>query len=207
MVQESLSALSLILSVNKIAEQQSNSVVLAAAIPLNKQLYSISYVCLTAGAAGIVFSAFYALVMHHHLFLFNAFYKLLQLSMPTTNIFFEFFVHCQRADRYLGSKNAVLVPGVDWDECNAGVCNGSTGHLPCFCEWMVLRKSRQFPSKYIYYTLTIHEHLFKSITNLTIYNIFCRFTGFKSMYLWMCGTLKEQGPYSTLFLQRYSSGE
>lgn len=34
----------------------------AAAIPINKQLYSISYVCLTAGAAGIVFSVFYLLV-------------------------------------------------------------------------------------------------------------------------------------------------
>ncbi|KAF8387848.1 hypothetical protein HHK36_026510 [Tetracentron sinense] len=32
------------------------------AIPLNKQLYSISYVCLTAGAAALVFSAFYVLV-------------------------------------------------------------------------------------------------------------------------------------------------
>lgn len=33
-----------------------------AAIPMNKQLYSFSYVCFTAGAAGIVFSAFYILV-------------------------------------------------------------------------------------------------------------------------------------------------
>lgn len=32
------------------------------AIPINKQLYSFSYVCFTAGAAGIVFSAFYVLV-------------------------------------------------------------------------------------------------------------------------------------------------
>lgn len=32
------------------------------AIPLNKQLYSFSYVCLTAGAAGLVFSAFYLLI-------------------------------------------------------------------------------------------------------------------------------------------------
>ncbi|KAF6171471.1 hypothetical protein GIB67_017995 [Kingdonia uniflora] len=32
------------------------------AIPLNKQLYSFSYVCFTAGAAGIVFSAFYVLI-------------------------------------------------------------------------------------------------------------------------------------------------
>ncbi|KAK1441063.1 hypothetical protein QVD17_06900 [Tagetes erecta] len=32
------------------------------AIPINKQLYSISYVCFTAGAAGIVFSAFYVLI-------------------------------------------------------------------------------------------------------------------------------------------------
>ncbi|KAL5712685.1 heparan-alpha-glucosaminide N-acetyltransferase [Ranunculus cassubicifolius] len=32
------------------------------AIPINKQLYSFSYVCFTAGAAGIVFSAFYILV-------------------------------------------------------------------------------------------------------------------------------------------------
>ncbi|RWR91937.1 heparan-alpha-glucosaminide N-acetyltransferase [Cinnamomum micranthum f. kanehirae] len=32
------------------------------AIPLNKQLYSFSYVCFTAGAAGIVFSAIYILI-------------------------------------------------------------------------------------------------------------------------------------------------
>ncbi|KAG0460314.1 hypothetical protein HPP92_023442 [Vanilla planifolia] len=32
------------------------------AIPLNKQLYSFSYVCFTAGAAGIVLSAFYILI-------------------------------------------------------------------------------------------------------------------------------------------------
>ncbi|XP_039016002.1 heparan-alpha-glucosaminide N-acetyltransferase-like [Hibiscus syriacus] len=32
------------------------------AIPINKQLYTISYVCLTAGAAGIVFSGFYIVI-------------------------------------------------------------------------------------------------------------------------------------------------
>ncbi|GAB4835799.1 hypothetical protein Ancab_000715 [Ancistrocladus abbreviatus] len=32
------------------------------AIPLNKQLYSLSYVCVTSGAAALVFSAFYILV-------------------------------------------------------------------------------------------------------------------------------------------------
>ncbi|KAF6136418.1 hypothetical protein GIB67_019301 [Kingdonia uniflora] len=32
-----------------------------SAVPLNKQLYSLSYVCLTAGAAALVFSAFYVL--------------------------------------------------------------------------------------------------------------------------------------------------
>lgn len=33
-----------------------------AAIPLNKQLYTLSYVCVTSGAAALVFSAIYALV-------------------------------------------------------------------------------------------------------------------------------------------------
>ncbi|WRX25727.1 hypothetical protein QQP08_018214 [Theobroma cacao] len=33
-----------------------------AAIPINKQLYTISYVCLTAGAAGVVFSGVYILI-------------------------------------------------------------------------------------------------------------------------------------------------
>jgi predicted acyltransferase len=33
-----------------------------AAIPLNKQLYTFSYICVTAGAAGVVFSIFYYLV-------------------------------------------------------------------------------------------------------------------------------------------------
>ncbi|PRQ43636.1 putative heparan-alpha-glucosaminide N-acetyltransferase [Rosa chinensis] len=32
------------------------------AIPINKQLYSFSYVCFTAGAAGLVFSGFYVLI-------------------------------------------------------------------------------------------------------------------------------------------------
>ncbi|RDX67715.1 Heparan-alpha-glucosaminide N-acetyltransferase, partial [Mucuna pruriens] len=32
------------------------------ALPINKQLYSFSYVCFTAGAAGIVFSGFYILI-------------------------------------------------------------------------------------------------------------------------------------------------
>ena len=36
--------------------------ILIAAIPINKQLYSFSYVCFSGGAAGIVFSGFYILV-------------------------------------------------------------------------------------------------------------------------------------------------
>ncbi|XP_077218179.1 heparan-alpha-glucosaminide N-acetyltransferase-like protein (DUF1624) isoform X2 [Tasmannia lanceolata] len=41
------------------------------AIPLNKQLYSLSYVCVTAGAGAIVFSAFYILVywIQKHIFI------------------------------------------------------------------------------------------------------------------------------------------
>lgn len=35
---------------------------MVTAIPLNKQLYSLSYVCVTSGAAALVFSAFYILV-------------------------------------------------------------------------------------------------------------------------------------------------
>ena len=33
-----------------------------AAIPLNKQLYTFSYVCVTSGAAALVFSALYIMV-------------------------------------------------------------------------------------------------------------------------------------------------
>ena len=33
-----------------------------AAIPLNKQLYTLSYVCVTSGAAALVFSALYIMV-------------------------------------------------------------------------------------------------------------------------------------------------
>lgn len=33
-----------------------------AAIPLNKQLYTFSYVCVTSGAAALVFSALYVMV-------------------------------------------------------------------------------------------------------------------------------------------------
>jgi heparan-alpha-glucosaminide N-acetyltransferase len=39
-----------------------------AAIPINKQLYSFSYVCFTGGAAGIVLSAFYILVQFTYTF-------------------------------------------------------------------------------------------------------------------------------------------
>jgi hypothetical protein len=39
-----------------------------AAIPINKQLYSFSYVCFTGGAAGIVLSAFYILVRFMYTF-------------------------------------------------------------------------------------------------------------------------------------------
>jgi predicted acyltransferase len=37
-----------------------------AAIPLNKQLYTFSYVCVTSGAAALVFSAIYILVFFCH---------------------------------------------------------------------------------------------------------------------------------------------
>ncbi|KAI0496229.1 hypothetical protein KFK09_022540 [Dendrobium nobile] len=37
------------------------------AIPINKQLYSVSYVCFTAGAAGMVLSFFYLLIDVYHL--------------------------------------------------------------------------------------------------------------------------------------------
>lgn len=46
-----------------------------AAIPINKQLYSFSYVCFTAGAAGIVFSAFY-IVVHNCNFTYFVFARL-----------------------------------------------------------------------------------------------------------------------------------
>ncbi|PHU02828.1 hypothetical protein BC332_28079 [Capsicum chinense] len=39
-----------------------SQMVLNAAIPLNKQLYTVSYVCVTSGAAALVFPAFYILV-------------------------------------------------------------------------------------------------------------------------------------------------
>uniref|UniRef100_A0A0D9XQS9 Heparan-alpha-glucosaminide N-acetyltransferase catalytic domain-containing protein n=1 Tax=Leersia perrieri TaxID=77586 RepID=A0A0D9XQS9_9ORYZ len=39
-----------------------NPFIILAAIPINKQLYSFSYVCFTAGAAGVVLSAFYILI-------------------------------------------------------------------------------------------------------------------------------------------------
>ena len=49
-----------------------------AAIPINKQLCSFSYVCFTGGAAGIVLSAFYILVW----FMFSFFYqKLSSISL------------------------------------------------------------------------------------------------------------------------------
>uniref|UniRef100_A0A9I9CW75 Heparan-alpha-glucosaminide N-acetyltransferase-like n=1 Tax=Cucumis melo TaxID=3656 RepID=A0A9I9CW75_CUCME len=46
------------------------------AIPINKQLYSLSYVCFTAGAAGIVFSGFYILVKMESKSLSNPFFIL-----------------------------------------------------------------------------------------------------------------------------------
>ncbi|KAL4605569.1 hypothetical protein ACB092_09G038700 [Castanea dentata] len=73
------------------------------AIPINKQLYSISYVCFTAGAAGFVFSGFYILI------------DVWGLRTP--------FLFLARMDR---------------NECNAGVCDGSSRHLCSVCKWMVL---------------------------------------------------------------------
>lgn len=40
----------------------SNWVAQTAAIPLNKQLYTLSYLCVTSGAAALVFSVFYIMV-------------------------------------------------------------------------------------------------------------------------------------------------
>ncbi|KAA0035849.1 heparan-alpha-glucosaminide N-acetyltransferase-like [Cucumis melo var. makuwa] len=62
-----------------------------AAIPINKQLYSFSYVCFIAEAAGIVFS-----------------------------------------DRRLGFFKAILISRMDWNKCNVGVCNGSSGNFATF---------------------------------------------------------------------------
>jgi heparan-alpha-glucosaminide N-acetyltransferase len=45
------------------------------AIPINKQLYSFSYVCFTAGAAGIVLSVFYILVYSGIVYAFYFGYK------------------------------------------------------------------------------------------------------------------------------------
>ncbi|XP_016901630.1 uncharacterized protein LOC107991323 [Cucumis melo] len=61
------------------------------AIPINKQLYSFSYVCFIAEAAGIVFS-----------------------------------------DRRLGFFKAILISRMDWNKCNVGVCNGSSGNFATF---------------------------------------------------------------------------
>ncbi|CAN1802506.1 Heparan-alpha-glucosaminide N-acetyltransferase [Linum perenne] len=86
------------------------------AIPINKQLYSISYVCFTAGVAGIVFSALYLLVKH-----------LLHSTI------------CIIADRCVGMEAAVRVPRMDRDERDAGLRNGCSGHLRRFRQWLVLR--------------------------------------------------------------------
>lgn len=59
-----------------------------AAIPINKQLYSLSYVCFTAGAAGIVFSGFYILVKMESKSLSNPFF----ISEPLAFWFNALFV-------------------------------------------------------------------------------------------------------------------
>lgn len=41
-------------------------------------------------------------------------------------------------DRCLGASDSILVPGVDRNERNAGVCVGSPGHICSIYKWMVL---------------------------------------------------------------------
>uniref|UniRef100_A0A9I9EJ23 Uncharacterized protein n=1 Tax=Cucumis melo TaxID=3656 RepID=A0A9I9EJ23_CUCME len=77
------------------------------AIPINKQLYSFSYVCFIAEAAGIVFSV-------------QSFVYFIVVSS---------FIY---TDRRLGFFKAILISRMDWNKCNVGVCNGSSGNFATF---------------------------------------------------------------------------
>lgn len=57
----------------------------AAAIPLNKQLYTLSYVCVTSGAAALVFSAFYIMVCF-----FGSLWWILEIVLACFSVMVDF---------------------------------------------------------------------------------------------------------------------
>lgn len=118
-----------------------------AAIPINKQLYSFSYVCFTAGAAGIVFSAFYVLVSNIIAYpkVDNSIRNYLKYQL---DIFSWFFFFTKWTDWYLGITDSILVPRMDRFECNAGVCDGSTRYLCRIHQRMVLQEPGQQSGKF-----------------------------------------------------------
>lgn len=113
----------------------------AAAIPLNKQLYTLSYVCVTSGAAALLFSAFYIMVCYlglygkywkfYLLFHHDRFY-LLEYFLPEVNVHLSHLVWsvlCVIAGWYLGFEIIVHAFEMDWHECHACLCHGSWRNL------------------------------------------------------------------------------
>lgn len=109
-----------------------------AAIPLNKQLYTLSYVCVTSGAAALLFSAFYIMVCFWIILEIVPFFLswssglLFQLRFtPTVNVhlFHLDWFRIATAGWYLGFNILVLAFEMDWHECHACLCHGSWGNL------------------------------------------------------------------------------
>ncbi|KHG08514.1 Heparan-alpha-glucosaminide N-acetyltransferase [Gossypium arboreum] len=69
------------------------------AIPINKQLYTISYVCLTAGAAGVVFSGFYILVLKKWILPLILHIRMQIYSL--LSIFVSLFAYCFRKNKQI----------------------------------------------------------------------------------------------------------
>ena len=119
-----------------------------AAIPLNKQLYTLSYVCVTSGAAALVFSAFYIMV-----FFFVILEIVLFFLSRSSSLFFSsglplwLLFHISHLDGfriviagwYLGFDILVLAFEMDWYECHACLCDGSWRNLRRIHQWVVLR--------------------------------------------------------------------
>lgn len=92
-----------------------------AAIPLNKQLYTFSYVCVTSGAAALVFSVFYTLVLIF-------FFKLPSTGLWTTILYFNAYEVLQ-LDSFLHCGIKILFSYLDW----VRLISGAWG--PCFYHW------------------------------------------------------------------------
>lgn len=172
-----------------------------AAIPLNKQLYSFSYVCFTAGAAAIVFSGLYILVINICIY-----YRCSWYSWVISRIFnfcCSRIVHAQ-IDVW-GYRKPFLF--LEWIGMNAMLVfvMGAQGILAAFINgWYFKNQDNNLVSKM---KEKLCKFLFISYAQGKIsLTLFFRWTGFFIMYSLMYGNLRGLGHSCMSYLQRSPSG-